>query len=297
MPASRVHSPAEAVARVGASDSLAIGLGPAHPIKFLHAMGERDDWVDLNMFGALLTDLYTIFTKPGVHYRSGFFGPAERFLRDSGADISYVPADFRRFGPVVEALAPHVMATAAAPPDADGYLSLSLHAGATVDELHRCGADPERHPDRRGHAKSFPRTFGVEPDHPHRLHIDEVDILVESDAEPVDLAESPGTDIDLAIAEDARRYIPDGATLQTGIGGDPVDHRRPARRRAGRRVRRPLRDVHHRTHAAARGGQGHQHQQGSVRRVLRHDVRGGHTPSSTSGSTATPPCGSCRSTS
>jgi len=220
MPASRVHSPAEAVARVGASDSLAIGLGPAHPIKFLHAMGERDDWVDLNLFGALLTDLYTIFTHEGVHYRSGFYGPAERFLRDSGADIAYVPADFRRFGPVVEALAPHIMATAVAPPDDDGYLSLSLHDGATVDELHRCGADPERILIAE-YAKSFPRTFGVEPDHPHRLHIDEVDILVESDAEPVDLAESPGTDIDLAIAEEARRYIPDGATLQTGIGAIP----------------------------------------------------------------------------
>ncbi len=74
------------------------------------------------LFGALLTDLYSVFTKPGVHYRSGFFGPAERFLRDSGADIEYVPADFRRFGPIVEQLAPRVMATAVAPPDADGWL-------------------------------------------------------------------------------------------------------------------------------------------------------------------------------
>ncbi|MEZ5272221.1 MAG: hypothetical protein R2694_07920 [Ilumatobacteraceae bacterium] len=34
--------------------------------------------------------------RSGVHYRSGFFGPAERFLRDAGASIDFVPADFRR---------------------------------------------------------------------------------------------------------------------------------------------------------------------------------------------------------
>ena len=39
---------------------------------------------------------------------------------------------------------PRVMATAAAPPDADGWCSLSLHAGATVGQLHAAGADPDR---------------------------------------------------------------------------------------------------------------------------------------------------------
>ena len=112
MTARRVGSAAEAAAFIQATDSVAVGLGPAHPGGFLHALGDRDDWEDLQLFGALLTDLYSVFMKEGVHYRSGFFGPAERFLRDSGADIQYVPADFRRFGPIVEQLAPRVMATA-----------------------------------------------------------------------------------------------------------------------------------------------------------------------------------------
>ena len=71
MPVKRVDSPAEAVAFVRPDDTLTIGLGPAHPIGFLHALGERDDWTGLEMFGALLTDLYAVFTKPGVHFRSG----------------------------------------------------------------------------------------------------------------------------------------------------------------------------------------------------------------------------------
>lgn len=220
MPARRVDSPAEAASFINPADSVAIGLGPAHPVGLLHALGERDDWVDLQLFGALLTDLYSIFTKPGVHYRSGFFGPAERFLRDSGGDIEYVPADFRRFGPIVEALAPRVMATACAPPDADGYCSMSLHAGATIDELHRCGNDPDRVLIVE-YNENYPRTYGLPPDHMHRLHLNEIDVLVETDATPINLADAAPSDADRAIAEHARRYIHDGSTLQTGIGAIP----------------------------------------------------------------------------
>ena len=215
-----VDSPTAAVEALGRTDLLAIGLGPAHPPKFLHALGDRDDWEDLRVFGALLTDLYSVFTQPNVHYRSGFYGPAERLLRDSGADITYVPADFRRFGPIVEQIAPRVMATAAAPPDSKGNLSLSLHAGATVDELHRCAADPDRLLIVE-YSDAFPRTPGLPPKYTHSLHVDEIDIMFESDGTPVDLPDAAGSEDDLTIAEHTRRFIPDGATLQTGIGAIP----------------------------------------------------------------------------
>jgi acyl-CoA hydrolase len=220
MTAVRLEDAAAAVAHIRPSDTVAVGLGPAHPGGFLHALGARESWEDLQLFGALLTDLYEVFTRPGVHYRSGFFGPAERFLRDAGADIQYVPADFRRFGPIVEQLRPRVMATAASPPDADGYCSLSLHAGATVDELHRAGADPERLLIVE-HSPHFPHTFGLPPEHPHRLHLDEIDLIVETDSAPIDLPDAEADDVDRAIADRAASYIPDGATLQTGIGAIP----------------------------------------------------------------------------
>jgi acyl-CoA hydrolase len=210
----------DAVALVRPTDSLAVPLGPGQPGGFLHALAARDDWEDLQVFGALLVDLYEIFLKPNVHYLSGFFGPAERFLRDSGADVQFVPADFRRFEPIVEAIAPRVMATVAAPPDADGFLSLSVHAGATVAELHRCGADPDRVLVVEANPK-FPRTFGIGPDHLHRLHLDEIDVLVTSDRDPVDLADAPTTEVEKAIATFAGAFVRDGATLQTGIGGIP----------------------------------------------------------------------------
>ena len=75
-------SPVEAAATLRPQDTLGIPLGPGQPSAFLHALGDRTDWTDLTVFGALLVDLYAVFMHPGVRYLSGFFGPAERFLVD-----------------------------------------------------------------------------------------------------------------------------------------------------------------------------------------------------------------------
>lgn len=210
----------EVVAALAVDDTIGIPLGPGHPTAFLHALGARTDWTDLRISGALLTDLYEVFMKPGVSFRSGFFGPAERFLRDSGARIEFVPADFRRFAPLLDQLAPRVLATACAPPDADGWMSLSLHAGATVAALHAAGADPDRVLLVEVN-EGLPSTVGLPPEHRHAIHVDEADVLVASDRPPFVLEDPPATDVERAIAAHAAAYVQDGCTLQTGIGGIP----------------------------------------------------------------------------
>lgn len=213
-------SPDQAARLVRPVDVLAVPLGPGQPGTFLHALGERDDFQDLRVFGALLLDLYPVFTKPGVRLLSGFFGPAERALRKAGHPVEFVPGDFRRFAAMAEALRPRVMATAVAPPDAQGRLSLGLHAGATVAALRRCGRDPDRllvaevYPD-------MPRTFGLPPEHPHCLLPEEVDVLIHGERPLPSLPEAEPTQVERAIADHAREWIPDAATLQTGIGGIP----------------------------------------------------------------------------
>lgn len=219
-PAGKVRSLDDAVASLRPDDTIGIPLGPGHPNALLHAMGTRTDWSELVVSGALLTDLYQVFMHPGVVFRSGFFGPAERFLRDSGGRIEFVPADFRRFAPLLEQLKPRVLATVATPPDADGWMSLSLHAGATVDALHAAGADPDRVLVVEVN-EGLPRTMGIPPEHRHAIHVDEADVIVESDKAPFVLEDPPATEVERAIAGYAAAYITDGCTLQTGIGGIP----------------------------------------------------------------------------
>ncbi|MCB1017716.1 MAG: acetyl-CoA hydrolase/transferase family protein [Acidimicrobiales bacterium] len=215
-----LHTPEEGAELIRDVDRLGIPLGPGQPAGLLHALGKRERFDELVVFGALLVDLYELFTRPGVRLLSGFYGPAERFLIDSGADISFVPSDFRRFTPILERIAPRVMATAVSAPDEDGWMSLSVHAGATIAELNRAVADPDRVVIAEVVADA-PRTFGIEPDHPHRLHVDDVDLVIEGDRPLFVLPDAVPTEVDEEIARHVRPFITDGCTLQTGIGGIP----------------------------------------------------------------------------
>lgn len=213
-------TPSEAAALVRPRDRLAVPLGPGQPAAFLHALGERDDYEDLCIFGALLTGLYQVFTRRGVRLRSGFFGPVERGLQQAGFDVQFVPADFRRFSHLVRDFHPRILSVLAPPPDEKGMISFGLHAGAGVEELFAVARDPDRLLIVETNPR-VPRTLGLPPEHPHAIHVDQVDFLVESDAPVFELPDRAPNAVERAIAAIASRYVPDGATLQTGIGGIP----------------------------------------------------------------------------
>lgn len=99
-----------------------------------------------------------------------------------------------------------MMATAPAPPDADGWRSLSLHARGTMAELDRAAADPERLLVVEA-SSGFPRTFGLPPEHRHAVHVDRIDVLVESDRAPVPPADPPPGEVERAIAGHAEAFI------------------------------------------------------------------------------------------
>ena len=289
-----VVSAPEAVALVRPVDSIGFGLGPANPDTFLTALGARDDWQDLQVGGALCLNYYEVFTKPGVSYRCGFFGPAERLLHDGGFHVELVPGGFRQMGPILARFAPRVMVAQAAPPDDAGNVNLSLHFGATRDELLRAGRDPERLLIVEANP-NLPRTKSLPPAYDNTIPLELVDVLIETDAHPV----RPGRAAD---RRGRRRHRPPRAGVRAGRFHAADRHRRHSQHRGdragqgpARRVRHPLGDVHHRTHAAPPGRQGHQRRQGRVRRGLGHHLRPRDAPSSTDGSTATPRSPSSRS--
>ncbi len=210
---------AEAVSLIRPVDSIGFGLGPGNPDSFLRALGSRHDWEDLQLGGALCLNLYDVFTKSGVTYRCGFFGPAERLLLSMGHHVELVPGGFRQMAPILAAFAPRVMVVQAAPPDGD-RVNLALHVGATRDELLRAGRDPDRllivevNP-------GLPWTSSLPPQFDNTIPLGLVDVLVEADAPPFVLTEPPADAIDEAIARQALAYVHRGSTLQTGIGAIP----------------------------------------------------------------------------
>jgi acyl-CoA hydrolase len=217
--APRFCTPDAAVAALQTRDTIGFGLGPANPDAFLTALGHRADWEDLVLGGALLLNLYEVLTNPNVSYRCGFFGPAERMLLAQGANIELVPGGFRQFAPILRRYNPRVMVVQGAPPE-DGAVNLSLHLGATRDELLLAGRDPARllvvevNP-------NLPRTCSLPPEFTNTVPLDLVDIVVETDGVPYTLPDMPPDEVDRAIAEEARAFVSDGTTLQIGIGAVP----------------------------------------------------------------------------
>jgi acyl-CoA hydrolase len=210
----------EAVALVRPIDTIGFGLGPANPDTFLTALGSRDDWQDLQLGGALCLNFYDVFTKPGVSYRCGFFGPAERLLHSMGHHVELVPGGFRQMAPIMARFAPRIMVAQAAPADARGNLSLSLHLGATRPELLRAGADPDRLLMVEVNPK-LPRTTSLPPEYENTIPVEVVDVLVEATGVPYALPEPSADEVDNEIARLALAYVRHGSTLQTGIGAIP----------------------------------------------------------------------------
>ena len=95
-----------------------------------------------------------------------------------------------------------------------------LHIGATYDELLLAGEDPDRllvvevNP-------HLPRTRSLGPEYTNTIPLELIDVLVEADGAPFTLPAAVPDEIDEAIAEQARSYVTDGATLQIGIGAVP----------------------------------------------------------------------------
>jgi acyl-CoA hydrolase len=210
---------AAAAALVRPVDTLGLGLGPSNPHALLRALSEREDFEDLTIAAALLLGLFDVVAKPGVHYRCGFYGPAERWYKAKGADVQFVPAGFRQFAPVLERLAPRVMAVQAAPPDAAGNCSLSLHFGATREPLLAAGRDPGRVliVELNDALPTTTPLAGFDNTIPLAL----ADVVVES-AEPLVAVPPVAPDaVDELVAAHVCELIGDRATLQTGIGAIP----------------------------------------------------------------------------
>lgn len=209
-----------AAALLRPDDTAAVPIATGQPAAFLAALGERTDWTNLVLFGGLLTEPYRLLQHAGVRFISGFYGPVERMLKAAGANLDYLPADFVGWDRYARVAKPRVVATTVAPIDEGGFFSFGLHAGATLGAFMAAAADPERLAVVEV-VRDMPHIFGLGQYGGHRVHVSQIDCIIESDRSPFILPDAPITDEDKTIAQHVERLIDDGATLQFGIGAVP----------------------------------------------------------------------------
>ena len=96
------------------------------------------------------------------------------------------------------------------PPDRHGFVSLGTSVDCTLTAA-RCARYVIAEVNSR-----MPRTFGDS-----FLHVSKISAFVETSRPLLETHPEPSTDLQLRIARNVASLIPDGATLQVGIGGVP----------------------------------------------------------------------------
>jgi acyl-CoA hydrolase len=217
---SKLRTARQAVDLLRIDDVVCAGIATAQPTSLFNALAERDDYRGLTIFTAILLQPYPVALQPGVRVVSGFYGPIERMLKASGANVQYLPADFLGWERYAALARPRVMTAMLSPMDEFGFLSLGLHAGATFNAFVEAARDPERLAIGEVNP-NIPRVLGLGRFGGHRIHISEIDYIIESNDPAFELPEAVVSGEDKAIAGHIEELIPDGATLQTGIGAIP----------------------------------------------------------------------------
>lgn len=214
---SLLTTPDGAVADLCGSERIYLGGNAATPRTLAAALARRADCTDqrpLTLSHVLLLGHDPAEERDGHHdvrHRAWFVGPADRQkVADGRAD--YVPCHLSEIPRLIRE-DPHPLDVAmvmVAPPDKHGFLSLGTEVMASLAAVEHAKRVVVQVNQR------MPRVFGNA-----FLHLSQVDAIVEADEDLAELAPSPPSEVERGIASHIVPLIPEGATLQLGIGGIP----------------------------------------------------------------------------
>ncbi len=211
----RVVSAREAIAKIEPGRRILVGSGAAEPLTLVNALTEYGDQLSDNEIVHLLTLGPAPYVRPEFEHRfrhaAFFIGPNTRSAVQEGrADfipvfLSEVPRLIRSRRVRID-----VVLLQVTPPDRHGQVSLGVSVDvvrAAVDSADLVLAEVN---------PAMPRTFGDS-----LVRVEDIDWLIPVDTAVPELASEPLDETSLAIGKHVASLIPDGATLQTGIGKIP----------------------------------------------------------------------------
>lgn len=205
--------PEDVLDHIPAGADVIVPIANGEPVLLLDAMeanAERLDRVKVHQMHALRDRPY-LRGELGDHLRhvSYFLSPVTRphFLNGT---VELVPNHFSEVPALLQSSTScSLVVAAAAPPDRHGYFSLGLASDYVASLIGRVPFFLEVNP-------QMPRTFGE-----NQIHMSQIVGWVEADYPLVEVPPPPVSDIDRRIAAHVAALIPDGATIQAGIGAIP----------------------------------------------------------------------------
>jgi len=222
--AAKLTTPENAVRKIKSGSTLCLALGVGMPGGLAKAVADRvrsDDLKDLNLYyqHSMKYSADTLIC-PEVLYkvdsRCFFMGDPDRKMVAYGIEqgkknLSYVPINFSNIPRVLtEHIHVNTFVVTVSPMDKSGHFSLGTNNDYASIVLRHCDhVIVEVNP-------NMPRVFGDS-----LVHVSEVDAIVENNAPLVQIPYKDPDPDSLKIGKCIAEQIPDGATLQLGIGNLP----------------------------------------------------------------------------
>lgn len=211
----KLLSVSEAATKIESGDRIFVGPAVAMPLQLMEAITLRyKELADVQLISGLPLNPLEFLKSPDykghIHWNTIFFGPYERpFIKNGNISINSVPLSKVNMS-IRDYYKANVLITEVSEPDDEGYLYLGpagvMVCGDVADYVKKIIVQVNRHQKK---------VKGVK----HRLHVNEVSYICEADHELSVLPQSEVTDIERKIAGFLLPHIPDGCTIQFGIGG------------------------------------------------------------------------------
>jgi acyl-CoA hydrolase len=207
------NQPSDVLDHIGPRTELIVPLANGEPTCVLDSIEAVADRLD----GVRVHQMHAIHDRP---YLAGAYGDRMKhisyFLSHvtrpyfAQGTVGLVPAHFSEVFAIMRSRTTDPLVVAAAsPPDQHGYFSLGVSADYTSSFIGRARFFLEV-------TEHMPRTFGR-----NQLHVSQVEGWCRSDRPLVEVPPREPGELDRMIAGYVAERIPNGATIQTGIGAIP----------------------------------------------------------------------------
>ncbi|MFL6198954.1 MAG: acetyl-CoA hydrolase/transferase family protein [Thermoanaerobaculia bacterium] len=213
--AAKIATPEDAIRLIQPRKRILIGSGAGEPVRLVEAMVADGDHLEGNEIVHLMTLGSAPYVQPGLQHR---FRHTAFFI---GANVRPAVQEGRAdFMPVFLSEIPQLISSGrvridvalvqVTPPDRHGFVSLGVSVDivrAAVDTADLILAEVN---------PNMPRTLGDS-----FLHVDRIASLVPVEGPLLELAPEPLDEVFCEIGRNVASLIPEGATLQMGIGKIP----------------------------------------------------------------------------
>ncbi len=205
----------EAAQKVKSNDHVHLSPVAGTPIDILQAITDRyQEFENVELYSAFLMYPLPFLTEEEyvghLRYNAYFLGPLERMVYPLG----YITNNSLRFSNgdlyIPNVVNPDISLVGVSPMDDEGYMYYGPMGVSIADIACRSAKMTIVQV-----TSTIPKTRGI----CNKIHISDVDFVVEKDFPLAPLPEAPVSDLDREIAKHIVPRIRDGSTLQVGLGG------------------------------------------------------------------------------